>query len=172
MEHGFIKVAAAVPVVRVADPEYNVQQIENLIVQAEGKGVEIIVFPELCLTGYTCQDLFAQNVLLDAAEAAVMTLLDFTRQLNIVSIVGLPVVVGDLLLNCAAVIQKGQLLGLVPKTYLPNYSEFYEKRWFASAQDLRPTEIRFAGNTITVDPDTQLFRTCDNVLFGIEIQGL
>ena len=107
MEHGFIKVAAAVPVVRVADPEYNVQQIENLIVQAEGKGVEIIVFPELCLTGYTCQDLFAQNVLLDAAEAAVMTLLDFTRQLNIVSIVGLPVVVGDLLLNCAAVIQKG-----------------------------------------------------------------
>ena len=169
MEHGFIKVAAAVPVVRVADPEYNVQQIENLIVQAEGKGVEIIVFPELCLTGYTCQDLFAQNVLLDAAEAAVMTLLDFTRQLNIVSIVGLPVVVGDLLLNCAAVIQKGQLLGLVPKTYLPNYSEFYEKRWFASAQDLRPTEIRFAGNTITVDPDTQLFRTCDNVLFGIEI---
>lgn len=167
MEHGFIKVAAAVPVVRVADPEYNVQQIENLIVQAEGKGVEIIVFPELCLTGYTCQDLFAQNVLLDAAEAAVMTLLDFTRQLNIVSIVGLPVVVGDLLLNCAAVIQKGQLLGLVPKTYLPNYSEFYEKRWFASAQDLRPTEIRFAGNTITVDPDTQLFRTCDNVLFGI-----
>ena len=116
MEHGFIKVAAAVPVVRVADPEYNVQQIENLIVQAEGKGVEIIVFPELCLTGYTCQDLFAQNVLLDAAEAAVMTLLDFTRQLNIVSIVGLPVVVGDLLLNCAAVIQKGDLLADGPST--------------------------------------------------------
>lgn len=169
MEHGFIKVAAAVPTVRVGDPEYNVQQIENLIVQAEGKNVEIIVFPELCITGYTCQDLFAQSVLLDAAEAAVMKLLDFTRQLDIVSIVGLPVVVGDLLLNCAAVIQKGQLLGLVPKTYLPNYSEFYEKRWFASAQDLRPTDIRFAGNTITVDPEAQLFRTCDNVLFGIEI---
>ena len=169
MQYGFIKVAAAVPTVKVGDTEYNLRQIELLIAQAEGRGVEVIVFPELSLTGYTCQDLFQQSVLIDSAEAGVMTLLDFTRQLDIVAIVGLPVVVGDLLLNCAAVIQKGQLLGLVPKTYLPNYSEFYEKRWFASSQDLRPTAIRFAGNTITVSPEPQLFRTCDNVLFGIEI---
>ncbi|MCR5131206.1 MAG: NAD(+) synthase [Prevotella sp.] len=169
MQYGFIKVAAAVPTVKVGDTEYNLKQIELLIAQAEGRGVEVMVFPELSLTGYTCQDLFRQSVLIDAAEAGVMTLLDFTRQLDIVTIVGLPVVVGDLLLNCAAVIQKGQLLGLVPKTYLPNYSEFYEKRWFASAQDLRPTTIRFAGNTITVSPEPQLFRTCDGVLFGVEI---
>lgn len=169
MEKGFIKVAAAVPTVKVGDCRYNLQQIENLIAQAEGKGVEIIVFPELSLTGYTCQDLFHQSVLLDAAEQSVLMLLDFTRQLDIVSIVGLPLVVGDLLLNCAAVIQKGQLLGLIPKTYLPNYSEFYEKRWFASLQDLRPTQIRFAGNSMTVSPEPKLFRTCDGVMFGVEV---
>ncbi len=169
MKHGFIKVAAAVPTVSVGDCQYNLMQIENLIAQAEGKGVEIIVFPELSLTGYTCQDLFRQNLLIDAAEQSVMMLLDFTRQLDIIAIVGLPIAVGDLLLNCAAVIQKGQLLGVVPKTYLPNYSEFYEKRWFASAQDLRHTTIRFAGATVVVSPSPQLFRTCDGVVFGVEI---
>lgn len=169
MQNGFIKVAAAVPAVKVADCEYNIQQIENIIAKAEGKGVEVIVFPELCVTGYTCQDLFRQSLLLEQVETSILMLLDFTRNLDIISIVGIPVVVGDLLLNCAAVIQKGDLLGLVPKTYLPNYSEFYEKRWFASSQDLQPTEIRYAGNKITVTPQPTLFRTCDGVLFGIEI---
>ncbi|MBR6494601.1 MAG: NAD(+) synthase, partial [Prevotella sp.] len=107
MKHGFIKVAAAVPTLKVGDVAYNVQQIETLIAQAEGKGVEVIVFPELSLTGYTCQDLFTQSVLIDASETGIMTLLDLTRQLDIISIVGLPVIVGDLLLNCAAVIQRG-----------------------------------------------------------------
>lgn len=169
MQNGFIKVAAAIPSVKVADCSYNVQQIESLIAMAEGKGVEVIVFPELCITGYTCQDLFKQTLLLEQAETSVLMLLDFTRKLDIISIVGLPVVVGDLLLNCAAVIQKGDLLGLVPKTYLPNYSEFYEKRWFASSQDLQPSEIRFAGNKIVVTPQPTLFRTCDGAMFGVEI---
>jgi NAD+ synthase (glutamine-hydrolysing) len=169
MQNGFVKVAAAVPAVKVADCEYNTLQIENIIAQAEGKGVEIIVFPELCITGYSCQDLFRQSLLLEQVEASMLMLLDFTRNLDIISIVGLPVVVGDMLLNCAAVIQKGDLLGLIPKTYLPNYSEFYEKRWFASSQDLQPTEIRFAGNKILVTPQPTLFKTCDGVLFGIEI---
>lgn len=169
MQNGFIKVAAAIPSVKVADCSYNVQQIESLIAMAEGKGVEVIVFPELCITGYTCQDLFKQTLLLEQAETSVLMLLDFTRKLDIISIVGVPVVVGDLLLNCAAVIQKGDLLGLVPKTYLPNYSEFYEKRWFASSQDLLPSEIRFAGNKIVVTPQPTLFRTCDGAMFGVEI---
>lgn len=169
MQNGFIKVAAAIPSVKVADCSYNVQQIESLIAMAEGKGVEVIVFPELCITGYTCQDLFKQTLLLEQAETSVLMLLDFTRKLDIISIVGVPVVVGDLLLNCAAVIQKGDLLGLVPKTYLPNYSEFYEKRWFASSQDLQPSEIRFAGNKIVVTPQPTLFRTCDGAMFGMEI---
>lgn len=169
MQNGFIKVATAIPSVKVADCSYNVQQIESLIAMAEGKGVEVIVFPELCITGYTCQDLFKQTLLLEQAETSVLMLLDFTRKLDIISIVGVPVVVGDLLLNCAAVIQKGDLLGLVPKTYLPNYSEFYEKRWFASSQDLQPSEIRFAGNKIVVTPQPTLFRTCDGAMFGVEI---
>lgn len=169
MQNGFIKVAAAIPSVKVADCSYNVQQIESLVAMAEGKGVEVIVFPELCITGYTCQDLFKQTLLLEQAETSVLMLLDFTRKLDIISIVGVPVVVGDLLLNCAAVIQKGDLLGLVPKTYLPNYSEFYEKRWFASSQDLQPSEIRFAGNKIVVTPQPTLFRTCDGAMFGVEI---
>lgn len=169
MQHGYIKVAAAVPSVKVADCAYNTQQIESLIAQAEGRGVEIIVFPELSITGYTCQDLFRQSLLIDQAEASVLKLLDFTRQLDIISIVGLPVVMGDVLLNCAAVIQKGTLLGLVPKTFLPNYCEFYEKRWFASSQDIQPTEIRFAGNRVMVSPQPTLFRTCDGVRFGVEI---
>ena len=161
--------AAAIPQVKVADCIYNTQQIESMIAQAEGKGVEVIVFPELCITGYTCQDLFRQRALLEQTETAVMMLLDFTRKLDVITIVGLPVIVGDLLLNCAAVIQKGDLLALIPKTYLPNYSEFYEKRWFASSQDLHPTEIRFAGTRITVTREPQLIRTCDGAILGIEI---
>lgn len=169
MQNGFITVAAAIPQVKVADCIYNTQQIESMIAQAEGKGVEVIVFPELSITGYTCQDLFRQHALLEQSETAVMMLLDFTRKLDVIAIVGLPVIVGDLLLNCAAVIQKGDLLALIPKTYLPNYSEFYEKRWFASSQDLHPTEIRFAGTRITVSREPQLIRTCDGAILGIEI---
>lgn len=169
MKHGFITVAAAIPSVKVADCDYNEKQLESLIAQAEGKGVEIIVFPELCITGYTCQDLFGQQLLLEEAEKAVLKLLDFTRSLDIIAIVGLPVVCGDLLLNCAAVIQKGDLLSLIPKTYLPNYSEFYEKRWFASAQDLDDTDLPFAGKTMHVSAEPTLFRTCEGVHFGVEI---
>lgn len=169
MNYGFIKVASAVPSAKVADCKYNVEQIEQQIILAEGQGVEIIVFPELSLTGYTCQDLFRQNLLLETTESAMLMLLDFTRQLNIISIVGLPIAVGDLLLNCAAIIQKGQILGIVAKEYLPNYNEFYEKRWFASVQDLRTTELRFAGNQINLSFTPQIFVTCDGVRFGVEI---
>lgn len=169
MNYGYVKVASAIPAVRVGDVAYNVEQIENLVIQAEGKGVEVIVFPELSLTGYTCQDLFRQQLLLDRVEQGVMRLMDFTRKLDIIAIVGAPVPVGNLLLNCAVVIQKGHVLGMVPKFYLPNYSEFYEKRWFASAQDLRDIELRYAGNVVNMTADIQLFRTADGVLFGIEI---
>ena len=169
MKYGFIKVAAAIPSVRVADTEYNVQQIENLIAKAESQGVEIVVFPELCLTGYTCQDLFRQELLLSKVEESMLTLLDFTRKLDVISIVGLPVRIGSLLYNCAAVVQRGTILGIVPKTHLPNYGEFYEKRWFAANSDLQPQTIYLAGSPVAVRPGTQLFQTCDGVRFGIEI---
>ena len=169
MKYGLIKVAAAIPGVRVADVDYNVQQIESLIAQAEGKGAEVIVFPELSITGYTCQDLFRQQLLLEKAEEAIIKLLDFTRKLDIISVVGVPVRIGTLLYNCAVVIQGGTLLGVIPKTYLPNYCEFYEKRWFASAADLMPQDIYLAGSLIHVSAEPIVFRTCDGVGLGIEI---
>lgn len=169
MKYGFITVAAAVPSVKVADTEYNVKQIEDFVAQAEGKGVEIIVFPELSITGYSCQDLFLQQLLIEQSEVAVMQLLDFTRKLDIICIVGAPVNISGSLYNCAIVIQHGVIIGMVPKTYLPNYGEFYEKRWFSSSKNLQPTDIRYAGNTVSVVPDPILFRTSDNILFGIEI---
>jgi len=169
MKYGFITVAAAVPSVKVADTEYNVKQIEDFVAQAEGKGVEIIVFPELSITGYSCQDLFLQQLLIEQSEVAVMQLLDFTRKLDIICIVGAPVNISGSLYNCAIVIQHGVIVGMVPKTYLPNYGEFYEKRWFSSSKNLQPTDIRYAGNTVSVVPDPILFKTSDNILFGIEI---
>ena len=169
MKYGLIKVAAAIPGVRVADVEYNVQQIENIIAQAEGRGVEVLVLPELCLTGYTCQDLFRQQLLLDKAEEGLLVLLDFTRKLDIITVIGMPVRIGALLYNCAVVIQRGAVLGLVAKTYLPNYNEFYEKRWFASSVDLQEQDVYLAGNPVHVSHEPQVFRTCDGACFGIEI---
>ena len=169
MKYGFINVAAAVPAIKVADVDYNVQQIESLMAQAEGKGVEILVTPELCITGYSCQDLFREQLLLDKSEEGILQLLDFTRKLDTILVVGAPVLVNSLLYNCAVIIQRGQILGIVPKTYLPNYGEFYEKRWFASAQDLNPTDIYFAGSPVHVSSEPILFTTGDGVKFGVEI---
>lgn len=169
MKYGFIKVAAAIPSVKVADTQYNLAEIEKQVIIAEGEGVEIIVFPELSLTGYSCQDLFHQQILLDNIETSVIQLLDFTRQLDITVIVGAPICADSVLLNCALVIQHGKLIGIVPKTYLPNYGEFYEKRWFASSQDLQFQSIYYVGEKITISSDIQLFTTSQGVKFGIEI---
>ena len=102
MKYGFVKVAAAVPSVKVADCKFNAQEIEKQIVIADGKGVQIVVFPELSLTGYSCADLFAQSLLLEQAEFALMQVMNNTRQLDIISIVGMPVTAGPVLMNCAA----------------------------------------------------------------------
>ena len=169
MKFGFVKVAAAVPAVKVADVAYNVQEIEKVIALAEGEGVEILCLPELCITGYSCQDLFKESLLLSKAEDGLIQLLEFTRKLDVICVVGLPVQAGGLLLNCAAVIQGGSLLGVVSKTYLPNYSEFYEKRWFASSQDLNPTNIYLAGSPVNLSAEPMLFQTSDGVKFGVEI---
>ena len=168
MNYGFVKVAAAVPEVQVANPKYNAEQIESLIIQAAGQNVEIIVFPELCLTGYSCGDLFAQQLLLDEAELALINLINFSRSLDIISIVGLPVAWKGSLLNCAAVIQKGKLLGLVPKTFLPNYHEFYERRWFTPSTEL-PADamVLVCGQQVNVSART-IFNT-PSCRFGIEL---
>ncbi|MEE1270998.1 MAG: nitrilase-related carbon-nitrogen hydrolase, partial [Prevotellamassilia sp.] len=129
MQYGYIKVAAGVPAVHLADPAANTEAIQNMMVRAEGQGVEVLCLPELCLTGYTCQDLFAQQLLLEEAESALLRLIEFSRNLSLVTLVGVPVACDGMLFNCAAVIQRGKLFGFVPKTYLPNYKEFYEGRW-------------------------------------------
>ena len=161
--------AAAVPAVKVADVVFNVQETEKLIAMAEEEHVEVVCFPELGITGYSCQDLFKEQLLLSKAEEGLMMLLHFTRKLDVISVVGMPVMAGGLLLNCAVVIQRGCILGIVPKTYLPNYNEFYEKRWFASAQDLNPTDVYVAGTPVTLSPEPKLFQTADGVKFGVEI---
>ena len=167
MNYGFIKVAAAVPNVKVADCSFNEMHIENLVAQAEGKGVEIICFPELSMTGYTCGDLFAQQLLLDSAENALFRLLDFTRSLNIITIIGMPVQMNSTLINSAVVIQGGKILGIVPKTYLPNYKEFYEKRWFTSALDHESTNVHICGQNVPVSRNI-IFNTTQGK-FAVEL---
>ena len=142
MKDGFLKAAAFSPALRVADCTYNAQQILADVQAAAARGVKLAVFPEFCLTGYTCGDLFLQHTLQTGALDALQTVLDGTRTLDTVVLVGLPLLVHGKLYNCAAVLCRGQLLGLVPKTYLPNYGEFYEKRQFTPGS----TEVE----TITV----------------------
>ena len=167
MNYGFVKVASAIPRVRVADCAFNASQIEKEIIIADGKGVEIIVFPELCLTGYTCGDLFAHSLLLESAELGLMQILNNTRQLDIISILGMPVPLNGMLLNAAVVIQKGKVLGVVPKTYLPNYKEFYEKRWFTSASEVMEPMVRLCGQNVPLNA-CLLFDTAGTT-FGIEL---
>ena len=169
MKYGFATVAAAVPRVKVADTHYNILAIEEQIAIANSRGVELIVFPELSITGYSCQDLFHSQLLLEKAEEALMHLLDFSRKLDIISVVAMPVAVGDILLNCAVVVQQGVIIGIVPKTFLPNYGEFYEKRWFCSALDIHSQTIYIAGSPITITPEPKVFTTYDGLKFGIEI---
>ena len=130
MKDGFLKAAALSPSLRVADCNYNASQIVSQLQDAAARGVRLAVFPEFCLTGYTCGDLFLQRTLQQGALDALQTVLDASRELDVVVLVGLPLLVRGKLYNCAAVLCGGRLLGLVPKTYLPNYGEFYEKRQF------------------------------------------
>ena len=135
MRDGFISVACGTPKLRLADCHYNAEQTFTMMRQAEKAGAKVLVLPELGLTGYSCGDLFYQETLLRGAQEALSTVLEATRNLEVVTAVGLPVKVNNKLYNCAAVIQKGQTLGLIPKTHLPNYGEFYEKRQFAAAPE-------------------------------------
>ena len=131
MKHGFIKTAAVTPKIRVADPEYNAREIIGLMQEAAGNGAKIIVFPELCITGYTCGDLFLQETLLKSAREQLYRIADASKELDALVFVGVPWAKEGKLYNTAAVISGGKLLALVPKTHLPNYGEFYELRHFA-----------------------------------------
>jgi NAD+ synthase (glutamine-hydrolysing) len=143
--HGFVRLAVATPRVRVGDPQYNLEATVELMRQAAREKAIVAVFPELGLSAYTCDDLFHQQVLIEGAADALSTLMKETRNLPLAALVGLPVAVEGLLYNCAALVSQGRLVGVVPKTYLPNYREFYEGRQFTPGNTARQKEIRLAG---------------------------
>jgi NAD+ synthase (glutamine-hydrolysing) len=173
LQHGFVRVAAALPRLRVADCSFNVERLLFLMDQAEQQAVQVLVFPELAITGYTCGDLFHQPALQKAAIEALDHLLDESeRRYANLFIVGLPWLVGDQLYNVAAVCQKGRLLGVVPKSYLPNYKEFYEARWFTPGGPLAQEgrSIKWRGHDTPFGTDL-LFAVeqFPSVVVGVEV---
>ncbi len=169
--HGFLRVGAACPPVAVADPERNAEGCLAFARRAHAEGVQVLVLPELALTGYTCGDLFfSLSTLVAGAERALARLLRETASLPMVIAVGLPVAQDGRLFNGAAVLQKGRLLGVVPKTFLPGYNEFYEERWFSSAREVQQGEVRLAGTAAPFGTDL-LFGVSDEpgVTLAVEV---
>lgn len=164
---GFVKVAAAVPNVKVADCIYNKEQIIKKIEEAAIKGVQILCFPELSITAYTCGDLFFQSSLLEGAKEALKEILAVTLDKEMLIAVGMPLVIEDELYNCAIVMRQGKILGVVPKQFLPNYNEFYEKRWFALGSHLEVHDIQLLGQSVPVGID--LLFEMGEVKVGVEI---
>jgi NAD+ synthase (glutamine-hydrolysing) len=150
--HGFVRVAAATPVVHTADPAANADEHAALIREAGAQGVDLIVFPELSLSGYAIDDLLMQDALLAEVERQIAVLADAADQAGVIAVIGAPVRNGDALFNCAVVLGSGSVLGVVPKTYLPNYREYYEKRWFAPAASRSEDTVVLNGETIDFAP--------------------
>ena len=165
--HGFVKLAAAVPNVAVADCFYNKEQILKQVKIAYEEGAQVIGLPELCITGYTCGDLFFQTTLLEGAKKALGEILQETQTMEALIALGMPLMIADELYNCAIVILKGKILGVVPKSYIPNYNEFYEKRWFGQGTDLKATEVNLFGQSVPVGTD--LLFECGELKIGVEI---
>ena len=151
MRHGFIKVAAATPDIRVADVDYNKGQIIKQMDEAADAGAKIIVFPELCITGYTCSDLFLQDILLNSAKKALVEIAEYTKNLDALVFVGVPIAVGGELYNVAAALNHGNILGFTTKSFLPNYGEFYEMRQFRPGPK-KAEKILFGGKEIPFGP--------------------
>ncbi|MDO5017131.1 MAG: NAD(+) synthase [Porphyromonas sp.] len=167
MRYGYVKVAAAVPFVKVADCFYNVERHEAMIRRAEEQNVEMLTFPELSITGYTCGDLFLQPFLLESAEKAICQLAERTKDLKMLIIVGMPLRAEEKLYNAAVAIQEGKILGAIPKTYLPNYREFQEKRWFDSSLELAYSTVTIGEHEVPIGHDI-IFK-CGDVGVGVEI---
>ncbi|WP_298158630.1 NAD(+) synthase [Brevundimonas sp.] len=150
--HGFVRVAAATPVVHIADPKANAEEHVALIRQAGEQGVDLIVFPELSLSGYAIDDLHMQAALLDEVERQIVVIATAADEAGLVAVVGAPIRNGDALFNCAVVLGGGAVLGVVPKTYLPNYREYYEKRWFAPAASRGEDAVTLGGESVDFAP--------------------
>lgn len=167
---GFIKVGASVPELKVADPVYNTEKIKEQIDIATCNNVSILTFPELSITGYTCNDLFNQDILIDKSYDCLKELVDYTKDKEIVILVGMPNRIDNMLFNTCVVISDCEILGIVPKTYIPNYNEFYEKRWFSSSKELKAKEINLFGKNIKVGTNLLFaLKNNPNIKFGIDI---
>jgi NAD+ synthase (glutamine-hydrolysing) len=169
--HRFIRVAAAIPNVIIGCPQKNIHEIIKLATEAENNNVSIVCFPELSLPGYTCDDLFQQRIVIEACESAIHEILNATKNFNCVIIVGAPIVEQQMLFNCAVVIYKGVIKGIIPKTFLPNYREYYEKRQFNSSISLVSDEIMYAGQ-ISIPFGVHLQFVCDvtsKIVFSVEL---
>ncbi|MBD5358878.1 MAG: NAD(+) synthase [Bacteroides sp.] len=152
-DYGYMRVSAAVPVVRIADTDFNLRQIKDIVKDAVDKEADVIVTPELSVTAYTCGDLFEQPLLLEKSEEAVHELAVFSKNLPIFIVVGVPVMAFGRRYNCAVGIAEGSIWGIVPKSHMPNYGEFYEKRWFESGSDIKGAVIRYAGEEVPFGTD-------------------
>lgn len=170
MRQGFVKAAAVTPKIKVADTKYNAELILDMMKESTRQGAKIVVFPELCLTGYTCQDLFLQERLLQGAKDALMKLVKESASLDAIFFVGLPFEILGKLYNVAAVFSHGEVLGLVPKSYLPNYNEFYEARHFVSGAELATEVVLPDGSCVPADRD--LLFVCEQIpklRIGVEL---
>jgi NAD+ synthase (glutamine-hydrolysing) len=168
--YGFIKTAVACPKLAVANVEYNISEIEKMIKDADKNNSALIVFPELCITGYTCQDLFNQKALIDKSKEGLEKLLKNTSQTQIIAALGMPVELDGRLYNAAVIIQSGKILGFVPKKHIPNYREFYEKRWFSSGSMVNDQIKKISFLNDTVPFGNLIFREKKNKFsFGVEI---
>lgn len=170
MRQGFVKAAAVTPKIKVADTKYNAELILDMMKESTRQGAKIVVFPELCLTGYTCQDLFLQERLLQGAKDALMKLVKESTSLDAIFFVGLPFEILGKLYNVAAVFSHGEVLGLVPKSYLPNYNEFYEARHFVSGAELATEVVLPDGSCVPADRD--LLFVCEQMpklRIGVEL---
>ncbi len=165
--YGLIKVAAAIPNVKVADCQFNASHIENLINEADSNGVQLVCFPELSVTGYTCGDLFNSTLLISQAEEALNDIVSSTAGLNIISIVGVPVSVRNRLFNCAAIIYRGSIIALCPKRHLPNYNEFYEMRWFSPSGEAPCEQTVLCGQYVPFGDNIVI--DCGQFSFSTEI---
>jgi NAD+ synthase (glutamine-hydrolysing) len=169
MKNGFIKIACATPELKVADCKFNADKIIGLIKEAHGRGVKIVCFPELSVTGYTCGDLFLQETLLSSAKTELARIIEETANLDIVSIVGVPLAVCGKLYNCAVVINKGEAIGAIAKKNIPNYSEFYEVRHFTPAPDGLCADISVGKYTLHLEDRVFVCKELPELCFGIEI---
>src|SRR5437867_1334341 len=168
--HGFIRAAVGIPEVRVADPAFNAARTVELMEQAARESAVLILFPELGLSAYACDDLFHQQALLDGALAALRTVQQASAALPLISVVGLPLQVDHLLFNGAVVLYRGRILGVVPKTFLPNYREFYELRQFAPAASAIRDEIEVAGQRPVPFGNRLLFHVEDQPLLTFHVE--